>query len=285
MTFVVTLTGTGVPLVTPGRAGAGVLVQAGETTLQFDAGRSTTLRLAEAGVQPSDLDALFLTHHHSDHCVDVDDLVIARWVVSGGPLVVVAPDGPLTQFGATFLAPWADDIAIRREVTGRGAIEVDWRSFPAAARPEVVWEGAGVTVSSVAVEHAPVAPAVAYRVDYEGGAVVISGDTRVCAAVADLAQGVDVLVHEVCLPDAFPQGADLSVIDYHADAQALGALAERARVGTLILTHLLPAPQTPEAEERYVQTMRQGGFMGDVVVGHDLYSLTVSTDAAAEVQR
>ena len=58
----VTLTGTGVPHPSPGRAGAGTLVRYGDVALQFDAGRGTALRLAEAGVGVTALTAVFVTH-------------------------------------------------------------------------------------------------------------------------------------------------------------------------------------------------------------------------------
>lgn len=281
MSLVVTLTGTGTPLPHPRRAGAGTLVRAGGHALQFDAGRGTTLRLAEAGIGPAELSALFLTHHHSDHCVALPDVVMTRWVLRAPQLTVVAPDGALTDFGRRLLDLWDADIAIRREVTGRGPVAYNWRAFDAAEEPRVVWEADGVEVRSVLVAHEPVDPAVAYRVDSGGQSVVISGDTRVCEAVEALASGADVLVHEVCLPSALPAHADRSIVDYHADAQALGAMAQRAGVGTLVLTHLLPAPETAADEDAYTAAVRAGGFIGEVVVGQDLTTVApVALEAA-----
>jgi ribonuclease BN (tRNA processing enzyme) len=80
VTTVVTLTGTGVPHPSPGRAGPGTLVRCGDTALQFDAGRGTVLRLAEAGCGLHELSAVFLTHVHSDHVVDLTDVVMTREV-------------------------------------------------------------------------------------------------------------------------------------------------------------------------------------------------------------
>lgn len=74
----VVITGTGVPHVAPGRAGPGVLVSCGDVHIQFDAGRATALRLVEAGVRAGDLDALFVTHHHSDHLTGLTDVLFAR---------------------------------------------------------------------------------------------------------------------------------------------------------------------------------------------------------------
>ncbi len=89
-TTTVTLTGTGVPHPSPGRAGPGVLIRHGAVALQFDAGRGTVLRLSEAGVACHDLDALFVTHVHSDHVVDLADVVMTRWIQG-----TLHPAGPL----------------------------------------------------------------------------------------------------------------------------------------------------------------------------------------------
>ncbi|WP_156761331.1 MBL fold metallo-hydrolase [Microbacterium karelineae] len=271
----VTITGTGIPHVAPGRAGAGVLVQSGTTQLQFDAGRATTLRLAEVGVATSDLTAMFLTHHHSDHCVDIDDILFNRWILRAGSLPVIVPDGPLSDFGERLLSAWRADLEIREHVTGRDPLSLDWRPFAARAESDVVFEHGGVTVRSVLVEHPPVEPAVAYRVDAGGHAVVVSGDTRTCDAVEKLSFGADVLVHEVALRELMPSGGDASVYSYHADAVDLGAMAERSGVETLVLTHLLPPPRSPDEEELFARRVRDGGFTGELIVGRDLWARVI----------
>lgn len=275
MPFVVTLTGTGIPDPAPGRAGPGVLVEVAGKSLQFDAGRATVLRLVEAGSGPEQLDALFLTHHHSDHCSGLVDLVLTRWVRRAPDLTIVAPDGPLTRFGSRFLDAWDDDIAVRREVTGRPALAVDWRPFTGSREPEVVWASDGVEVSAVLVEHAPVESAVAYRVAHAGRSVVISGDTIVCPAVEEMAEGADLLVHEAALAQGADHGVAKAVFDYHADPRELGALAERAGVRKLMLTHLLPPPATDAEEAAFRAAVREGGFRGELVVGHDLITHTI----------
>lgn len=268
--WTVTLTGTGTPRATPGRAGSGTLVRVDDAVLQFDAGRATLLRLAEAGVNAADLSALFLTHHHSDHCISVPDLILGRWIERGSPLRIHAPSGPLDAFGARVMDVWADDIAVRRTVSGRGELDYDWQSFDAADTPIPVWEDCGVSVSAFLVDHAPVAPAVGYRVDAHGRSVVISGDTRICEQVETAARGADVLVHEASLPDHIRTHADPSIIDYHTAAADLGALAARADVGTLVLTHVQPAPDSPELVAAYESAVRGAGFTGAVLVGTDL---------------
>jgi len=70
----VVLLGTGSPLPSVKRFGPAVLVQAGGKTLVFDAGRGVAQRLVQVGVRPGSIDALFLTHLHSDHLVGLPDL-------------------------------------------------------------------------------------------------------------------------------------------------------------------------------------------------------------------
>jgi ribonuclease Z len=207
----VTLTGTGVPHPAPGRAGAGVLVRHGDVALQFDAGRGTVGRLTDVGVGMQQLDALFITHAHSDHVVGLADLVMTRWLQgtlrAAGPLPIVAVEGQATRFAHRMLDPFVDDIAVRVEHVQPAPPVLDIRRFALPATPTEVWrsDDERVTVDAVRVHHEPVHEAVAYRVTTPTATVVISGDTRVCAEVGDLAQGADVLVHEACRTTAMAE--------------------------------------------------------------------------------
>lgn len=276
----VILTGTGIPHPTPGRAGAGVLVRHGEVAVQFDAGRGTVMRLADAGTPPSHLTALFLTHVHSDHVVDVADVAMTRWVQQQlhrtGPLTIVCPQGETARFVERMLEPFDDDIAVRIAHVGADQPGIDLRTFAASPEPIEVWasEDGAVRVEAVAVHHEPVEDAVGYRITTLAGVVVVSGDTRVCAEVEALAAGADVLVHEVCRVRAMAElirGTVFeNIFDYHADSVALGEMAERARVPHLVLTHLIPSPSTDEECAAFEADVRSGGYTGRVTVGRDL---------------
>src|SRR3984957_3483617 len=91
----ITLLGTGSPLPSADRAGPATLVRAGGATMLFDCGRGVVMRLAAAGVLPIGLSAVLLTHLHSDHITDLNDIVTTHWVMSPGPtaLRVVGPPG------------------------------------------------------------------------------------------------------------------------------------------------------------------------------------------------
>ena len=286
----VTLTGTGVPHPTPGRAGAGVLIRSGLVALQFDAGRGTVIRLSEAGVEPHALTAQFVTHVHSDHVIDLADVAMTRWIQQQlhrcGPLVVVAPEGSTARYVRRMFEVFDDDIATRTAKSQPGPPEVELMEFAPSSEPEVVWvsDDGEVTVEAVAVHHEP-AEAVAYRVTTPTAVVVVSGDTVVCDEVEQLSVGADLLVHEACRTTAFAEiiaGTRLeTVFSYHADTVPLGGLAERAGVDHLLLTHLIPPPKDDTEEAAFEADVRSGGYTGRVTIGRDLTEVIIDRSAVA----
>jgi ribonuclease Z len=279
----VTLTGTGVPHAAPGRAGAGVLVRYKKIALQFDAGRATVLRLIEAGVSPTHLTALFVTHYHSDHVVDLPDVVLTRWIQENmhkaGPLPIITPHGSALRFVERMMDAFDDDIHIRQEHTANVDFRTDITSFAPSTQPNEVWRSndGEVVVEAVAVHHEPVMDAVAYRVTTPDGSVVISGDTRVCDEVFELARTADVLVHEVCRTQALAESIKGTpfeqIFDYHSDSLVLGDFAQRYNINHVLLTHLIPSPRSKEDSAKFESDLRRGGYTGQVTV--DLTTITI----------
>jgi ribonuclease Z len=161
---------------------------------------------------------------------------------------------------------------------------LDLRAFDASGAPRTVWrsDDGSVAVDAVAVHHEPVTGAVAYRVTTPNAVVVVSGDTRVCDEVEQLSASADVLVREACrttaLRDAIAGTQYEHIFSYHADTVPLGALAQRAGVGHVVLTHLIPPPGDDVDAEAFAADVRAGGYTGRVTVGTDL--LRVEVDAA-----
>ena len=291
----VILTGTGVPHPTPGRAGPGALVRHGRVALQFDAGRGTVMRLADAGTTPAFLSAVLLTHIHSDHLVDLADVTMTRWLQQQlhqtGPLHIVATDGDAAEFVEHMFDIWGNDIRLRTEHVGTTPPEFVLHTFTTPTTPTEVWRSADgeVIVEAVAVRHQPVHDAVAYRVRTPDGVVVISGDTRVCDEVEQLAAGADVLVHEACrataMGDAISGTVFETIFSYHADSVPLGGLAQRAGVKHLVLTHLIPSPRDDAEEQGFTDDLRRGGFSGEITVGRDLDVVRIGPDGVQVIRQ
>lgn len=283
MATTVTTTGTGTPIPNPDRAGPGTHVRCGDIQLQFDAGRSTVLRLEQMGVSVNELSAVLLTHYHSDHLSGLTDLLLTHWVMDWhddfGPLDVVAPTGHTTDFVDAMFAIWEQDLAVRAHHNGRAPEpKVTAVGFDVPDSPTEVWSRGDVRVLAGQVRHEPVEGAVGYRVETPDGVVAISGDTRVCDEMAELAAGADVVVYEAMRMDRIMERPPDKryIMEYHADTRLIGAQAQELQIPTLMLTHLIPAPLTELEREDFVNDVRDGGYTGEVIVCDDLTSVTLS---------
>lgn len=273
----VIVTGTGIPSVDPDRAGAGVLIRHGDIALHFDAGRATAMRMVQAGTDFTDLDAIFLTHYHSDHVIGLHDFVLSRWTEDdfdvSGPLELVAPNGKTVRYCENLLEMWKDDLAVRAAHNGRSASpNVDLVGFGTPSELTEVWSKGDVRVLAGPVRHEPVEGAVGYRVETPDGVIAISGDTVVCDEVARLADGADVVVYEAT---RFDQVLSLPpelhfIVDYHADTKLIGGQMQALGIPTVMLTHLIPPPSTLEEKQGFEDDVRAGGYTGTVIVCDDL---------------
>lgn len=284
MSTIVTTTGTGTPIPHPDRAGPGTHVHYGDIRLQFDAGRMTLNRLVQMDVAMSELSAIFLTHYHSDHVVGLTDLLLTHWVMDwsgdAAPMPVVAPRGHTTEFVDRMFSIWDNDLAVRSLHGGRPAEpKAVTLGFDVPDVPIEVWSSGDVSVIAGQVRHEPVEGAVGYRVETPDGVVVISGDTIVCDEIAELAHGADVIVYEALRLDPIMQRPENSryIKDYHADTREIGAQTQALGIPTVMLTHLIPAPNSDAERQLFVDDLRQGGYTGEVIVCDDLSSVTLGT--------
>jgi ribonuclease Z len=270
---VVTL-GTGSPIPDPNRAGAATLVRAAGKVLVFDCGRGVVMRLASAGVFPPMLDRQFLTHLHSDHITDFNDVVTTRWVMSPieSPLPVTGPPGT-AAFVERTLAMLTDDARYRLDHHA----DLTWS--PSCETVEVTdglaWEADGVRVVAAPTDHRPVAPTVGYRIEAEGKVVAIAGDTVPCEGLDRLCSGADVYVQTVIRPELVrnvPSPRFQDILDYHSTCEQAGETAARNGVGTLVLTHQVPPP-APGSEGEWIAEAA-AHFGGEVVCASDLTTIT-----------
>lgn len=274
----VTLLGTGSPLPDPNRAGPATLVQAGGLNLLVDCGRGVLMRLAAAGLpSPALLHAQLLTHLHSDHVTDFNDVVTTRWVTSPveSPLPVVGPPGT-AAFAARTLEMLRDDIGYRvahhDDLNWEPDVEVGEVLDGPVSLPAL--EAAGVTVTAAPTDHRPVAPTVGYRVEHGGRAVVLAGDTVPCDGLRRLVDGADVYVQTVIRDDVIrriPVPRLQDVCDYHSTVVDAARTAADGGVGTLVLTHMVPAP-APGDERTWIE-MAAEHFDGRILAPSDLESV------------
>lgn len=270
--------GSGSPLPDPERAGPSTLIRTSAGDLLFDCGRGVLMRAAAAGSAAAAVQGLFLTHLHSDHTTDLNDVITSRWIASfqRSPLRVFGPPGTAALLAATEAMLEADigyRLVHHEDLTWRPSADV-----VECERGAVFSQGA-VRVTAGPTDHAPVRPTVGYRIDDGGASVVVAGDTVPCPGLDELCAGADVLVHTVVrrdLIEAIGLPRLLDVLDYHSSVEDAARTAARSGVGTLVLTHPVPAPR-PEAEPEWIE-MAQRQFDGTVVVARDLLTLEVGAD-------
>lgn len=271
----IVLLGTGSPIPDPDRAGPATLVRAAGRELLFDAGRGVLLRMAAAGVAPGGLTGLFLTHLHSDHLTDLNDVITSRWVMTmiPTPLPIIGPEGTARVVERT-LAMLEDDIGYR--LAHHDDLTWEPQCDVAEVREGVVFDDGTVRVLTAPTDHAPVRPTVGFRIEAEGKAVVIAGDTVPCEGLDRLCAGADAYVQTTIrrsLVEPIPLPRLQDILDYHSGIEDAAATAARGGVTTLVLTHLVPAP-APGTEAEWEAEAR-AGFEGEVVVGADLTTVEV----------
>ncbi len=269
---VVTL-GTGSPLPDPNRAGPSTLVVAENTRLLVDAGRGVLMRLTGAGVLPPMLDAVLLTHLHSDHISDLNDVITTHWVMSAAPtpLTVYGPPGTRAVVDGIF-AMLASDIGYRLahhdDLTSGPLVEVHELDGGAS------FSIGDAKVVTGATDHRPVEPTLGYRIEHDGATVVLGGDGVPCAGLDELCADADVYVQTVIRADLV-RAIDVvrlqDILGYHSTIEQAAQTAARCRVGTLLATHFVPA--IAPGDEPTWRALAAAHFDGTIVLAEDLTTI------------
>jgi ribonuclease BN (tRNA processing enzyme) len=252
-----------------------------DTAYVVDCGDGVARQLVLAGVPLREVRHIFITHHHSDHNADYGNLILLAWAAGLRTRVDSWGPPPLGRMTELFFAMDAPDIEARTADEGRVPLRPLVHVHELRAGGPVM-QDANVRVTAALVHHPPMAPAFAYRFDAADRSIVISGDTTPTERLVALARNADVLVHEALydaaavdrLVASVPNASDLrrSILSHHTTAEEAGRTAAAAGVGTLVLSHLIPAEDPAVTDEMWTRAARQH-FSGRVVVARDLMEI------------
>jgi ribonuclease Z len=264
----VAICGSSAPLPSAGRAKACVAVFAAGRFYVVDVGPESVENLVLWGVPLSSIGGVLLTHFHSDHIGDLGELQLQTWAggrpaplpVYGGPGVEQVVDGFNRAYRQDqgYRTTHHSDRVMPAATWGMTArtVELDGAPTPAKDRTGLVLEEGGLRITAIEVDHAPIAPAYAYRFDYKGRSLVVTGDLKFHQPLARAAAGADLMVSEaiaLSMTRALGSGAKAAgrdrtaaimhdIEDYHITPEQAAQIANEARVRLLVFYHLLPAP-------------------------------------------
>ncbi len=265
----VTMCGTGGPLPIRDRAKACVMVQAAGEIYLVDIGPEATKNLMLWRLPLAAAKAVFITHLHSDHIGGLGEFNLQSWVAGRSePLLVIGPSG-VDQLADGMNMAYSPDHGFRtahHEHDGvklpkdAGLLEARVITLPIQAdangvRTAVALTAGDLKVTAVEVNHAPISPAFAYRFDYKGRSVVISGDTKKHPPLAVAASGADVLIHEAqnagmtrLLSGALKMAGQARMssimadtLTYHTTPVEAAEIAKAAGVKALVFYHITQA--------------------------------------------
>ena len=272
-----TLLGTGCPSVDHKRFGPSNLVSTKKVKILIDCGSGITQRLHELKVSSADIDALFFTHLHSDHAVDIYQLIISSWhSYRTKPWKIYGPKGT-KKFVKKIMDAWADERKLRISYESRAstkAFDVQVTEFKSIGNIKIK----DLNIKYFEVDHKPVKFAYGFCFTNKNKKLTISGDTRPCENLMKYAQQSDVLLHEVFIEGEIKEINKMrtqktlhNVQSYHTTSSQVGKVAFIARAKKLVLTHFVPTRFNKNNLKKVVKK----DFGKDPIIGEDLMTIKV----------
>ena len=275
------LLGTGCPNCDPQRLGPSNLVRHGEHAFLVDCGSGVSQRLVQAGTPGKALEAVLLTHLHSDHTVDLLQLIMSSWHQGRDkPQKIFGPKGA-RRFVDGLLEFW------RPEFEQRIAHEKRPSTLALQVEVQEIEDGeivshADMRVRAVRVEHSPIKNAFGFVFEAAGRKLAFSGDTAFCPALIEAARGADALVHECfihremkIIPGVRTKEGTDAVASYHTLSTEVGKVATQAGVKCLVLNHFVPT----QFDRAALLADVRADYGGPIVIGEDLLGIDLSTGA------
>jgi len=238
--------GTGTACISLTRGGACLLLEAEGYTVAVDLGLGALRGLLKAGIRHQELDCLLLTHLHVDHVAEVPSLLFAANYDE------TPRTGPLALVGGEGFEGYLEGLKL---LHGRMVEPKNYALTTSTLKPGEQLDLGPFSVTAGAVSHDP--SSLAYRFGWRGRSVAVTGDTGPLESLEPFCSGVDLLVTEASL-------AEGGEYQRHLTASQAGRLAQKAGVGSLLLTHLYPASEADRPLQRAAEN-----FCGPVSLAHD----------------
>ncbi len=272
-----TLLGTGCPSVDYKRFGPANLVSTNRSSILIDCGSGVTQRLKEAKISSADINALFLTHLHSDHVVDLYQLIISSWhSYRTKSWKIFGPRGT-KKFIKKLMDTWKDERMLRIKYEQRSSIKafnLKVTEFSEYGKIRIK----DLVVEYFSVDHKPVKYAYGFNFFQQKKKLTFSGDTKPCENLMKHGQLADVLLHEVFIEDEiypfFKMRTEKTLHNvqaYHTPSTIVGKVAKITRCKKLVLTHFVP---TQFNEKKLIDVVAKD-FGKKPVIGKDLLKITI----------
>ena len=272
-----TLLGTGCPSVDHKRFGPANLISTKKTKILVDCGSGITQRLHQLNISLAEIDVLLFTHLHSDHAVDLYQLIISSWhSYRVTPWKIYGPKGT-KKFVKKIMDAWADERKLRISYESRAsakAFEMQVTEFKSIGSIKIK----DVNIKYFEVDHKPVKYAYGFCFTNNSKKLTISGDTRPCENLMKYAQKSDLLLHEVFIEGEILQTNKMrtkktlhNVQSYHTTSKQVGKVAFISRAKKLVLTHFVPT----RFNKKNLKKVVKKDFGKDPIIGEDLMSIKI----------
>jgi len=272
-----TLLGTGCPSVDHKRFGPANLISTQKTKILVDCGSGITQRLHQLNISLAEIDVLLFTHLHSDHAVDLYQLIISSWhSYRVKPWKIYGPKGT-KKFVKKIMDAWAEERKLRISYESRAsakAFEMQVTEFKSIGSIKIK----DVNIKYFEVDHKPVKYAYGFCFTNNSKKLTISGDTRPCENLMKYAQKSDVLLHEVFIEGEILQTNKMrtkktlhNVQSYHTTSKQVGKVAFISKAKKLVLTHFVPTRFNKNNLKKVVKK----DFGKDPILGEDLMTIKI----------
>lgn len=274
----VTVLGSGTPVPSKTQFGPSILVDVADKKFVFDCGRGCSSRLGQIDPRSiKDVDALFVTHLHSDHVMGIADLWLNGWAQGRNiPLEVWGPTGTSDMMEGLRQA-YAYDINVRHSSGLPATQEGIASAFVDLDSDGVIYNRDGIKVTAFLVDHGKVNPAFGYRIDYKDRSIAISGDTSPTENLYIYGKDTDVFLHEVMSPALieilqkdFAKFAD-KIVSHHTTAEQAADIFAKTKPRLAVYYHT-------KNDGKFAQSLidvTRKTYSGPVEVSSDLFQIRV----------